>query len=480
MVDAKEYEKNKERFPEEPKLTHVEHIIHNALFGRLKSSNILCKTCGSEFGEKEDKAFVCLFFPITERIKHIAIPKDHGKGNSNSVKGVLFEDEKFESSKDIYIRDQKVIASEPFYEYDAPNKKVLIYAAKKRAKQYRPLVEKELLNQGIDLSDLTFQTQEDVSDQGVLAVHFTKGIPDFNERFKPGFVKMAVGYSIHCGIDRTVLPKVLDVDSDGIGHLITKGNLIPFVPIGPTDALYEINRPELEEHYPTHTLILFSQQVGDRKYLFCYADLFSTFQFYVLLNDNYQGEEIFRPFYQTVIKQERPEIDVRRIRMKHLSIVMEQYGIDRSGYSGNTIEELYEFVQAKLNSLTFSPILNLVEDLASSFSKLNTAFLFAKSSNSGTYTPSDSIVTDIHEGQKLAFFAEMRNYFNEDESFSLEPFRRIFLEDDEEGKLEAMSTPWECTHTTITEKERTAYGHLKFNQISRFIDENEAKKKNNL
>lgn len=472
MVEAKEYEKNKEKYLEEPKLAHVEHIIHNALFGRLKSNSILCKTCGSQFGEKEDKAFVSLFFLITERIKHIAIPKDHGRGNSNSVKGVLFEDEKFESSKDIFIRDQKVIASEPFYEHDASNNKVIIYAARKRAKQYRPLVEKELINQGVDTTRLTFQIKEDISDQGILAIHFTKGIPDFNDRFKPGFVKMAIGYAIHCGIDRTQLPKVLDIDSDGIAHMITKDNLISFVPIGPTDALYELNRPKLEEHYPTHTLILFSQQVGDRKCLFWYADLFSTFQYYLLLNDNYEGEELFESFYQTVIKQEKPEIDIRRFRPKELLIVMDEFDIDRSEYSEDSGEDWYDFVERKMKDFTSNPVLSLQEKLSASFSRLSTAFLLAQSLDQNVETPFNSIITDIPEGQKLAFFAEMRNYFNEDESFNVEPFRRVFLEDDDGGRLEAMSTPWECTHTTIKDQVRTAYGHLKFDQISRFIDDN--------
>lgn len=194
MVDAKQYELNKHQFLEEPKVTHVEHIIHNSLFGRLKSSSILCKTCGSNFGVNEDKAFVSLFFPITERIKHLAIPKDHGKGNVNSFQGVLYEDETLLASKAVYIRDQKVIATEPFHEYDPSNNRIIIYASKKRAKQYRPLVEKELSSQGIDIGNITFEIQEDISARGILGIHFTEGIPDFNQRFKPGFIKMAVGW----------------------------------------------------------------------------------------------------------------------------------------------------------------------------------------------------------------------------------------------------------------------------------------------
>ena len=61
------------------KVIHEEHILHNALFGKLKSDRILCKTCGSKFGEKEDAEFVKQFAPITVRLSNFAISRDHGK-----------------------------------------------------------------------------------------------------------------------------------------------------------------------------------------------------------------------------------------------------------------------------------------------------------------------------------------------------------------------------------------------------------------
>lgn len=151
--------------------------------------------------------------------------------------------------------------------------------------------------------------------------------------------------------------------------------------------------------------------------------------------------------------------------MKHLSIVIEQFGIDRSEYSGNSVDELYDFVERKLANLTISPVLNLDEELSHSFSKISTAYILAQAPKA------NSIITDLPEGQKLAFLSEMRNYFGDADLFNVEPFRRIFLEDDGEGNIEAMSTPWECMHSTTTDEVRKAYGHMKFNQISKFIDE---------
>ena len=41
--------------------THREHIIHNAILGRLITNNILCKECGSNYSAN-DAAFTSLFY----------------------------------------------------------------------------------------------------------------------------------------------------------------------------------------------------------------------------------------------------------------------------------------------------------------------------------------------------------------------------------------------------------------------------------
>ena len=477
MFDAKYYEKNKDQFDKEPKLTHVEHIIHNALFGRLKSNNILCKTCGAEFGKDEDKEFVSLFFPITERIKHLSIPKDHGKASVNSVKGTLYDDENLQTAKDVYLRNQKVTPLEPFYEFDPTNNRVIIYSSTKRGKQYQNIVKKELGSNGYDINKLTFEIQEDISDKGILGVHFTEGIENFNDRFKPGFVKIAVGYAIHCGVDREQLPKVLSIDSSGIGNLIFEKNIIPFIPIGPTDRIYETNRNKVEEYYPTHTCILFSQKVGEKNYLFCYIDLFSTFQYYVLLNDKYKGRELYKPFYQTVVKREKPNIDVRRIKPKHISILIEEFGINRSDCEGKSMEELYSFIEKKIQSFSFNPILDLAGQLSTIYTKLNTAYILKQTPHFTTGSDFTSLDIEILNNQKLAFLKEMSTYFRDEEEgeFFIEPFRRIFLENDDNGQITVKSSPWECTHETVSNKLRQGYGHLKFKHLSSFIDNNQLK-----
>lgn len=48
---------------------HCEHILHNALRGKLKSQNILCKQCGNKLNDEIDIAFVKFFSPVNELFK---------------------------------------------------------------------------------------------------------------------------------------------------------------------------------------------------------------------------------------------------------------------------------------------------------------------------------------------------------------------------------------------------------------------------
>ena len=49
--------------------TSIEHIIPNAIGGRLTSKNIFCKQCNSNFGTAIDSNFVKIFQPIQDFVK---------------------------------------------------------------------------------------------------------------------------------------------------------------------------------------------------------------------------------------------------------------------------------------------------------------------------------------------------------------------------------------------------------------------------
>ncbi|OJW17299.1 MAG: hypothetical protein BGO48_07010 [Mucilaginibacter sp. 44-25] len=471
MVTEAYYNQNKSQFTAEPRFNHNEHIIQNALYGRLKPDHILCKQCGNEYSTAIDKDFVSLFQIITERVKDQFINKDHGKDSSNTMKGYLFDPDDPEKKRDVQVRDNVVTPKDPFYEYDDAKQTVYIYANKIRAKQYQPIVEKELTAKGININYLTFEVIDDASSLGVLGIFFSEGVENFHQKFTLGFCKIAVGFATYCGIDRSELPHALKIDASGKGELISKNNIYPFFPIGSVDSQLELGRPDIERHYPSHTLILFSQTfAGGSKKLFCYVDLFSTFQYYVLLNDNYTGQEVYQNYHQALVKQIKERQDVRKTRHKYLNILIDDFQIDTKKFIGSTsdMEAYLDFLQAEVDKYSFDPGIDLKVEIYRMLDHLMQSYIAAAS---GLFsTPTIENLDNLPDVHREAFLAELNYYFERNED-GIEFYRKNFLEDDGHGDLETMSAPLECIHQLTTNEARRVYCTMKFNQMSNWISE---------
>ncbi|WP_316843976.1 hypothetical protein [Pedobacter psychrodurus] len=473
MVSEEHYLAHKGEFTVEPKFNHYEHIIQNALYGRLKPNNILCKQCGGSFSSGTDKDFVSLFQIITETSQHRFIKKDHGKGSINTLSGFLFDKADERKKKDVRIRENIVTPKDPFYDYDSEEQVVYLYANRVRSKQYEPVVRKELERKGINTAELTFKVVEDVTEMGVLGIFFSQGVEDFHQKFTMGFCKIAVGFATYHKVDRNNLKNVLKIDASGMGMLVNKGNIFPFFPVGMVDAQLELIRPDIERHYPSHTLILFSQKFdGGKKHLYCYIDLFSTFQYYVLLNDDYTGPDIYHNYYQAVAKEDIKEpVDVRKIRHKYLNIVVSDYKIDTKKFKGadSDMEAYLDFLQAEIKNYSFAPALDLEKELYDRLEFLMSSYVAAES---GLFvTEASGIINRLSAGEKRALLFELQYYLSRPDG-GIEFYRKNFLEDDGSGKFETMSTPVECGTDLSINKVRSIYCTGKFEQMSKWIFEN--------
>ncbi|MPM28260.1 hypothetical protein SDC9_74780 [bioreactor metagenome] len=472
MISEEFYLSHKEEFKETPCFLHDEHIIQNALHGKLKSNSILCKSCGTILGDDIDSQFVSLFAPFIERLKKLLIRKDHGSKNIVTLKGHLYKNEELNEKIDVQIREGKVSPIEPYYEVDESEGKVTIYANDKRAKQYKPVVQEEIKSKGANPDFFEFKSKTDIQDEGILGYFFTEGVPNFNEIFKKGFVKIAVDFAAHCGISRENMPQVLEIDSTTqIGKLKYKNCCFPFISIGAIDTIIELNRPDIEDLYPTHTIILFNQKTESRNLLYCYIDLLSTFQYYVLLNPNYKGEDIHEVFHQTIIKQEIPEIDVKRIRPKHLSIVIQEYNIDMTKYKGESLSDLYDFIEKEIKNYQVTPSLNFQDELKRMFNKISLPMALQVGGKDIPNTEEiiSSINYKIPDSQKRSVIFEYYDYVEDENNFNYQLFRKIFYENDGDGGVEVMSSPVECNSPTIIDEYRKQYCHMKFNQLNNFI-----------
>lgn len=472
MINERCYLSNKEEFKETPCFIHDEHIIQNALHGKLKSDSILCKSCGTILGDDIDSKFVSLFAPFIERLKKFLIKKDHGDKNAITLKGHLYKNEEFNEKINVQIRDGKVSPIEPYYKVDESEGCITIYANEKRAKQFKPIVQEELKSKGGNPESFEFKSKTDIQDEGILGYFFSEGIGNFNEIFKKGFVKIAVDFAAHCGISRENMSRVLEIDrKTQMAKLKYDNCYFPFISIGTIDVIIELNRPDIEELYPTHTIILFNQKIGDKNHLYCYIDLFSTFQYYVLLNSTYTGEDIHKVFHQTIIKQIIPEIEVKRIRPKHLSIVIQEYNIDMAKYKGESLSDLYDFIEKEVKNYRISSVLNFQEELKKMFNKisLSIALQIGGKEIPNTEEIISIINYDIPDSQKRSVIFEYHDYVEDENNFNYQPFRKIFYENDGDGGVEGMSSPIECNSPSITDHVRREYCHMKFNQLNNFI-----------
>jgi len=69
--------------------------------------------------------------------------------------------------------------------------------------------------------------------------------------------------------------------------------LLPFYPVTPQEVLFEKDTHK-SIHYPLHSIVLKGSKID--KILYCYIELFSTFQYIVIVDDDYEGEDIYHNY----------------------------------------------------------------------------------------------------------------------------------------------------------------------------------------
>lgn len=276
---------------------HDEHIIPNAIGGHLTSRDFLCESCGGSLS-KGDKAFTDIFAPFIVFLNQAGLLRalDRNNVDKKILTGGIFENNELSSEPVQKIKYQKGKATpyEPFYRIDETNKKVFLFAEKKTAKHYRAYVEQQMKNDAKNIDQYHFEVFDDLSNLGFLGINFSKGKPNFNQDLKDGLLKIATEIALYAGVKREDLASVLDIDeSTGTSTYKTNTYVWPYTPQSIPDILYENERYNIDANYPAHILKVFSEKnIEGGKSLLCYIELFSTFQYYVLLNDDYKGKDV--------------------------------------------------------------------------------------------------------------------------------------------------------------------------------------------
>lgn len=288
-----------------------EHIIQNAIGGLYESEDICCPECNNYISRYIDVPFTKTFNPIISRIENFtktnnkkSHPVCSGKA---SYKGTLY---------DVLIKDGKIVSC--------------------------PTLSKKLK---CDISKLPMEI-------------FAYDFPIENNTFINGICKIAFNFALDKGIDANTLSHGVTVSSkeDVIDNISFKYTVIPFVPLNTLDMHIELNTSM--ELY--HNLILFNQ--GNM--LWCYVDLFNTFQYYVLLSDNWNEEiPIHETYLQLLQKIDRtiPELYIRK--PKHILTYAMFYNIepcmDLGEFKRRVEEAIKKESQKKSISDVISPKMNV-------------------------------------------------------------------------------------------------------------------------
>jgi len=324
---------------------HEEHVIPQAIGGQLKVSGILCKECGGEkyLGGSIDKPFSDIFLLITERLN---INKDR-KTKSVGLTGKLTL-LKNDDCIDVSLKDNVLTHRKPEYKIDKKEKVVYIYANKVVAKNFRKKVENDLCKRVTDYHNYTIKIVSDLTtvDEfiGVFELPFNLN----NKTFESGLVKIAIEFALSKGIDISVINHLIDKNQRTI---ISNNTIIPYYPISKVEETIEYLRTSIDNSFMSHSLVLFSQrQINDdgfeTKQLYCFIELFGTFQYFVVLNDNYQGANI-EPisFSQRIIKESNSEFKIGMISPKDISIYINELGLSYTDFDGKTDNEIKKYIE---------------------------------------------------------------------------------------------------------------------------------------
>lgn len=293
---------------------HGEHIIQNAIAGHYVSDRILCERCGNDYS-KDDSNFSDIFASFLVLLNngnklHVL---DRGKIEGKAIYGALgtSSDPDSPDDKKIVFKSGNISPVKPYYYIDEENHSITLYAEKNTAKNYWGKIAKELAEQGLRLEDYQKVNVNNLGVDGILKLYFSKDNPEFNDSFKRGFVKIAVEFALDRGIKREDID-ILIIDEKTQKAEIDFDNtlMFPYVPVGEIDKIYESERVNVERNFPSHSMRLFSVNYTDNtSKLFCYVDLFSTFQFYILLNKNYKGKDINEWYAHKLLKNSRTYSD---------------------------------------------------------------------------------------------------------------------------------------------------------------------------
>lgn len=263
----------------------IEHIIPNAIGGRLKSKELLCKKCNSSLGEKYDSELCNSLSTISG---FLDIRRE--KGENPTIKNVKSES----GEKYNLIKGRHPEMASPVVELDKDNNTIHIGARnEKELKEIIRGLKRKYPN--LDDTDLEkkFIRQKYYMDE---ALTMTMQVGSNN--FLKSVIKIAINYFLFkTGDNKAIAQRIEDLKSDKeIGVEI----------IWHYYANESVNYISSEEI--SHSIYIKGSK--ENKYLLAFVELFSSYAFVVSLNTNYLGDDVAFSYTYDVLTCSTIEKDI--------------------------------------------------------------------------------------------------------------------------------------------------------------------------
>ncbi len=255
----------------------LEHIIPNAIFGKLKSKKILCKNCNQELSTLDTILDKSLTF-ITSLID---LKKDR-KGKS---KRLLMVDPKT-GQKYILGAGFRFEAYNPTIEKEVKDDGTIENSFKGDQKQHKKYVESLKKKYPGRKIDVTYYKKEKIrpqlKDNGDISINIRElSLP---------ILKIAINYYMHCNHDIKYINDAIAILKSG-----KNGEKITWYYYPENDVLNKKENCEILN-------LLFLKGDNQNRVLYCYISIYGALNFIICLNNNYGGPNFEETYVQNIKK----------------------------------------------------------------------------------------------------------------------------------------------------------------------------------
>lgn len=284
--------------------TSVEHIIPNAIGGKLKSKELICKKCNSKLGDSMDNELAkqLEFFS-----NHLNIDRERGKPND-----IIFTEKEtnmeyrrkangeFLPKNDLEVKKEIMDDGKIRFYISSTNKKTVLKKVEEISKKY------EITNE--DIENRLKHTNHNLNEMYTPLTFGGKNI-------QLALYKIAINFFIYSGGDIKHIEHLINClrqnntdNTNGYSKQISTKN---------TDSIKENAIPH----------IIYVEGNSEEHTLYAYIEFFGTIQFLILLNNNYDGVNVKYIYYYDFISKNKIDISFD-LALDYNKIINNQYAIN--------------------------------------------------------------------------------------------------------------------------------------------------------